>query len=107
MRYICGGEVEDGKEILKVSITLKHTTLPLRNATYFRTFGDGIYSATFLVPHYHPSCTLPVEPFDLGVRDIKTGVWKGHIGYDNMEEFFEYWDILDRMVITEKVKRSI
>jgi len=95
--YLCGGAIEGGTEILRAKITLRHTG----NANYFETFGDGIYDATFVV---HPDCISfsPFTAFELGVRDVLTGDWKGYITYEKMEDFLDLWNILDRKVLIEK-----
>lgn len=105
--YGYGGIIIDGTEVFKAAITLKHTKVTLRNPVYFRTFGDGIFNATFVVHKDVVTVGMTMsslKDFDLGVKDQQTGVWKGFMSYADMEEFLEYWNILDRMVLIEKIK---
>lgn len=108
--YGYGGAIYEGKEIFRASITLSDTRMMSRDPVYYNEFKDGIYDATFLVRDDNVTIGLiktSIINFDLGVRDQQTGAWKGYLSYENMEVFFKYWDIVDRMVLIEKYKQRI
>lgn len=106
--YGYGEIIHEGKELFRANITLRNTKpSSVIDSTFLFAFQDGIYDASFVVHQETTSLTLSDTSFELGIRDQKTGLWKGYLSYENMKEFLEQWNILDRRVLIEKYKSNI